>query len=60
MICYRDMTFCPYYAQCESGFTCYRAYTVNVRKMAKSSTLPVAVFNEPSECLITLPEEVWD
>lgn len=30
MICYRDMTYCPYYTDCAHGDSCHRALTQEV------------------------------
>jgi hypothetical protein len=35
MICYRDMTFCPFWEECRKGKTCPRALTEKVREEAK-------------------------
>jgi hypothetical protein len=35
MICYRDMTFCPFWRDCAKGETCPRALTDEVRESAR-------------------------
>ena len=34
MICYRDMTFCPFYEDCADREDCHRPLTPGVRKLA--------------------------
>lgn len=34
MICYRDMTFCPFWKECKDGKGCDRALTPEVKKKA--------------------------
>lgn len=51
MICFRDMTFCPYWEKCASGHKCFRALTDNVKEEAMRVNLPISVFKEePEEC----------
>lgn len=34
MICYRDMTFCPFYTDCANASDCHRPLTPEVREAA--------------------------
>lgn len=51
MICYKDMTFCPfksckYFKECPYN----RALTKMIEKKAKSTNLPISVYVEEPEC----------
>ncbi len=53
MMCYRDMTFCPYYAECASGADCRRALTPIIQAEAREwmgDNAPVCVFAEKPDC----------
>jgi len=49
MICYKDMTFCSYYKECE-GIDCIRALTPQVKKDAKRIGFPICQFLEKPDC----------
>ena len=56
MICYRDMTFCPFYKEC--GDVCNRALTPEVEKGAElwwksfksDDPAPICQFAEKPDC----------
>lgn len=50
MSCYRDMTFCKYYLQCEKGDGCVRALTKTIEKDAEEFGLPTSFFGSPPDC----------
>jgi hypothetical protein len=54
MICYRDMTFCPFYQNCQKSETCHRPLLEDVRLKARewwgSDNAPIAVFGEKPTC----------
>lgn len=56
MICYRDMTFCPFHADCSGADTCGRALTEEVRAKAKAwwggmeDGPPICVFTDKPSC----------
>ena len=50
MICYKDMTFCPFHKDCETGKVCDRALTDKVQADADAFGLPIAQFIERPEC----------
>jgi hypothetical protein len=59
MICYKDMTFCDYYKDCQDGDTCFRALTPEIRKRGKewSETFGaeeelICRFDEEPSCFI--------
>lgn len=54
MMCYRDMTFCPYFKECKEGGLCSRALTDEVKENAKKwwgkEGAPICRFIEKPEC----------
>lgn len=48
MICYKDMTFCPFYSSCDTP--CYRSLTPKVVEDAEKFGLPTAQFMGPPDC----------
>ena len=50
MICYRGITFCPYWFACKDGPDCERALTEYVEKSAAYDCLPIARYAEPPDC----------
>lgn len=56
MLCYKDMTFCKFYTECEKGAGCFRALTPDVRARAKSIDLPISQFVDKPECFEDKPE----
>jgi hypothetical protein len=58
MLCYRDMTFCTHYEDCDKPADCHRPLTETVRKAATEwwdgeGTPPIAVFGEKPSCHTT-------
>jgi len=57
MICYKDMTFCPYWKDCNKGNKCHRALTDKViqdaNKWWKGDGAPVCQYAEKPECFET-------
>lgn len=52
MLCYRDITFCPFHDTCKVGSICGRAYTDTVKKLAEEwlKNPPVALYGEKPPC----------
>jgi len=53
MMCYRDMTFCPYHENCRKGHNCPRAYTGQVKRGAHrwmGENAPVCMYSAEPEC----------
>ena len=54
MICYRDMTFCPFYSDCSSSSECGRALTPEVVRQAHKwwgdESAPIAQYGDKPEC----------
>ena len=50
MICYKDMTFCPFYEGCIDRTKCGRAETPEIIEGAQKMGLPISVFAEKPEC----------
>lgn len=50
MICYRDMTFCPYHEDCAEAKNCSRPLTEDVRERADRIGLPIAQFQVKPGC----------
>ncbi len=53
MLCYKDMTFCPYWKECKEGSTCHRALTDEVKQGAERwwpGEAPISVFTHPPKC----------
>lgn len=53
MMCYRDMTFCPFFGDCTKRDTCHRPLTAEVIIAAQASGLPVSQYAEKPECHTT-------
>lgn len=59
MICYKDMTFCPFYTRCKEGLGCARAFTPTIKHRAETfgkeqgfkDGFPVSQFIDPPKCL---------
>ena len=64
MMCYRDMTFCPFYADCQHAATCRRALTPAVHEAAArwwgKPGAPIAVFTEQPECHTPTKDKAHD
>lgn len=54
MLCYRDMTFCPFHANCADAPKCSRPLTDEVKERAAKARLDVAVFVEKPQCHRTI------
>lgn len=54
MICYRDMTFCPFYGKCRISHSCHRPLTPTVKQDAEQCGLPICRFAEKPECFIPI------
>jgi len=54
MICYRDMTFCPFHNDCLSGKDCPRSLTEEVRRGAEAwwgkDDAPICVYADKPWC----------
>ena len=54
-MCYRDMTFCPFWEKCKDGHECKRALTDEVKAGAKRwmpsiKDPPISIFTDKPEC----------
>lgn len=52
MICYKDMTFCDYYADCLAGSSCIRSLTEETKQKAQKMELPICHFIEKPDCFM--------
>jgi len=56
MICYRDVTFCPFYVRCCHGNTCHSALTPEVRIAADAwwggTGAPICEYTEKPHCFL--------
>lgn len=50
MLSFRDMTFCPFWENCEAAEECSRPLTIAVAAKAKEAGLPIAHFLSPPKC----------
>ena len=54
MICYRDMAFCTFYADCRHKDTCHRPLTETVKQAAAKwwggEDAPISVFWDKPAC----------
>lgn len=54
MICYKDMTFCPFYKSCKISRDCSRPLTPEVIRLAKhwwgGEDAPICQFTEKPDC----------
>ena len=50
MLCYRDMTFCPYWKKCAGGKGCFRALTKEVKAKSILIGLPICQFADKPDC----------
>lgn len=55
MICYRDMTFCPFFRDCNKANECHRPLTEEVKLDAQAKGLPIAQFSAKPSCHEPLP-----
>lgn len=44
MMCYKDKTFCPFWANCQDADKCGRALTTHVEKEAEKAGLWIAKY----------------
>lgn len=58
MICYKDMTFCTFYKDCQDGKVCSRSLTPKVRESADKWFIPegyehapICQFSNPPDCM---------
>lgn len=57
MMCYKDITFCPFYTECRDGENCPRKLTEEVQRAADAIKLPTAQFvGRPKQCFIPKEE----
>ena len=56
MICYRDMTFFPFYLLCKHGVTCERALLPEVWKGAEKAGVYISQFAGKPDCF----EALWE
>ena len=58
MMCYRDMTFCPFWESCSDGGECGRALTQSVLDAAEKwmKNPPIAQYVDKPECFKTIGE----
>ena len=52
MLCYKDLTFCKFYARCEAGRDCPRACTPAIESDAYDFGLPIYFFSQEPDCFI--------
>lgn len=50
MICFSDMTFCPFYKDCAKAWNCHRPLTEKVEQAAQRAGLPISAFAEKPDC----------
>lgn len=50
MICYRDMTFCPFHEKCIGGKDCHRALNDEITRGAIAHKLPISRFTDKPWC----------
>ena len=52
MLCYKDMTFCPYWEECNLGYQCDRALTQLIKDNAEKwmKNAPISQFSEKPSC----------
>jgi len=56
MICYRDMTFCPFHEECKDGDICPRALTKKVQEDAQAwwgagdGNAPICLYEDKPQC----------
>ena len=66
MICYRDMTFCPFYTDCVRAKDCARPLTPEVIAAANKwwegidSEVPIAVFVDKPGCHTPIENQACD
>jgi len=56
MICYHDMTFCPYWLVCLHGGDCIRRLSPAVKADSAKIGIPIARFAEEPDCYCPIKE----
>lgn len=56
MICYRDMTFCPFWLECVAGFDCHRAFTDEHADAAERGGWHVSLYADRPDCFAEVEE----
>jgi len=52
MMCYKDITFCPYYMECGKGIACVRALTPAIISQANKAQLYISQYASKPKCII--------
>lgn len=60
MLCYRDMSFCPFYQTCLAHTKCGRALTPEVKAKAESHGLPICQYQHKPPCYDPGPVKASD
>lgn len=55
MLCYRDMTFCPFHESCASAPECPRALTEAIQREASRLQAPVCLYAAKPSCYLASP-----
>lgn len=52
MMCFKDMTFCPFWEDCTHGDVCKRAFTPELKAEAKKwmDCPPICYYSEKPKC----------
>lgn len=50
MMCYRDMTFCPFFRDCKHRDECPRPLTAEVRIAAEKHGMPISQYIDKPDC----------
>ena len=54
MMCYKDRTFCTFFAKCSDADKCGRALTNKIRNDAQRFNMPVSVYTNTPECFVEI------
>jgi len=61
MMCYKDITFCPFYGECAVGSTCRVALTPKVEEDAKKwwgdDNPPISIYLDKPECFKKIEDD---
>jgi hypothetical protein len=57
MMCYKDMTFCPFYDKCRDGKSCDRALTDKVVADSVRYDMPISRFVNQPDCFMEITNE---
>ena len=61
MMCYKDMTFCPFFGDCAKRDTCHRPLTAEVIIAAQAGDRLISQFAAKPEChTLELPTNTQD